>query len=277
MSRRPRATLLLAALLGVTGVFWVTPAHADAVDDAYAAGNEASKRGDWAQAVRHYEHAGELLPGRSATLSHDLGVAQAHLGALGPATFHLQQALQARPDDAVAESVRRNLGIVRRRAEFAAERSDAQISDPPGSWDLLAVALSTQAVAWISILAGWAALFAGAAWARERRERVRARAQASSGWVGALGLVLALVYVFGGLAHELARQATDDPRAVSLPDLGEVREGPGTHRGTAFELQGGSIVRVVETTPGWCKIRMPGGLTGWIPAAELGMLDGPAR
>ena len=54
--------------------------------------------------------------------------------------------------------------------------------------------------------------------------------------------------------------------------VAEVREGPGRHRPVAFQLQGGSSARVVEASSGWTKIRVEGGLEGWVEDATLGRL-----
>ena len=60
----------LVALV-LAGLVFGSPvaAHADAVDDAFARGNEHARAGDWAAAVEEYEQARRLLPGRSALLS----------------------------------------------------------------------------------------------------------------------------------------------------------------------------------------------------------------
>src|SRR5690606_17207320 len=153
------AALLVAALLTPGSV------RADVVDDAYAAGNEAALAGDWASAIEHWQHALELLPGRSAQLDYDLGTAYAQIGELGRATYHLERALQAdaRPSVEVAEAARRNLGIVRRRAEVQAEVADARISREESWWDLVVAVLAGQAFAWISLVSGWLLVVALAA------------------------------------------------------------------------------------------------------------------
>jgi hypothetical protein len=247
---------------------WSNVAFADAVAEAYARGNAAARRGDFGEAIEHYEHARSLLPARSAALSHDLGVAHAQMSALGPATFHLHQALRADPSPEVAESARRNLGIVRHRAELAAEASGAQLSAQPGGWDLLISALSAHSLRVGSLVCGVLALAAMLGFALERRGRLARR-----GWIGAVGLLLLLVHALGGVAHVLGTRATAKPRAVALPDTTTVRDGPGSHRKAAFELQGGAVVRIEEEAPGWCKIRMAGGLTGWTQCDALGKLD----
>lgn len=264
------AALLVAALL--------TPgsARADVVDDAYAAGNEAALAGDWSGAIEHWQQALELLPGRSAQLDYDLGTAYAQLGELGRATYHLERALQpeARPSVEVAEAARRNLGIVRRRAEVQAEAADARISREQSWWDLVVEVLAGQGLAWISLISGWLLVLALLG-RRFLADRLRDGSGAAR--IGAaLALVFALVFVIGGGLHGLAMQADDDhPDAIALDSIVELREGPGTHLPVAFRVQGGSRVRVLDQRSGWVRVRLPAGLEGWAPRESIARLDKP--
>jgi hypothetical protein len=268
--------------LGLVLLLVVSPklARADVVDDAYAAGSEAALTGNWDAAIEHWQHALELLPGRSAQLDYDLGTAYASVGELGRATYHLERALQphARPSVEVAEAARRNLGIVRRQAETQAEIQDAIISRLPSSWDLAIEVLAGRALAWISLVSGWlmVVVVAHRQW-RRRVNHAQPTAQAgdSAGGVsGALALVFALVFTIGGGLHALAMGAYDEhPDAIALDGIVEVREGPGTHLPVAFELQGGSHVRVLDERSGWVRVRLPGGLEGWAKLDSIARLD----
>jgi hypothetical protein len=287
---RPRlaaAILAIGVWLGVglgVGLGVSSVAFADVVDDAYAAGNEAALAGDWAGAIEHWQQAHELLPGRSAQLDYDLGTAYAHLGELGRATYHLERALQpeARPSVEVAEVARRNLGIVRSRAELQAKVVDAKISREESWWDLVVGVLAGQTLAWISLVSGW--LLVGAVAARSWARRGAAigsqgagSAKAGGGIGGALILVFALLLLIGGGLHGVAMEAADDhPDAIALDALVELREGPAAHLPVAFGLQGGSRVRVLDQRSGWVRVRLPGGLEGWAPADSLARLDAPA-
>lgn len=265
-----------AAALLLVCLVCPAPAHADVVDDAYAAGNEAALAGDWTGAIEHWQRALELLPGRSAQLDYDLGTAYAQLGELGRATYHLERALQpeARPSVEVAEAARRNLGIVRRRAEVQAEVADARISREESWWDLAVDALAGQALAWIVLISGWLLVLALLA-RRWMAGRLRGGAAASRVG-GALALVFALVFVIGGGLHGLAMRAADDhPDAIALDSIVELREGPGTHLPVAFRVQGGSRVRVLDERSGWVRVRLPAGLEGWAPRESIARLDKP--
>jgi hypothetical protein len=253
-------------------------AAADVVDDAYAAGSEAAVAGDWPRAIEHWQRALELLPGRSAQLDYDLGTAYAEIGELGRATYHLERALQAeaRPTVDVAEAARRNLGIVRRQAEVQAEITGARISSPPSTWDLVVEVLAGRVLGWISMVSAW--LMVATVVVRRARQRSGRAAQAGQarGVGGALVLVFAGLFVLGGGLHALALEtASEHPDAIALDAIVELREGPGPQRPVAFELQGGSHVRVLEQRSGWVRVRMPGGLEGWANQDSVARLDQP--
>lgn len=286
-SRSPgRRGLVLAAVLGIGIGISGASARADVIDDAYAAGSEAALAQDWAGAIEAWQGALELLPGRSAQLDYDLGTAYAQLGELGRATYHLERALQpeARPSVEVAEAARRNLGIVRRQAEVQAEVNDARISRPASWWELVVEILAGQALAWISLVSAWllVATVVIRRW-RSYREEVsapassaRPRPSARRGVAGALVLVFALVLVLGGGLHALAISSADGHAdAVALDLVVDVREGPGAHLPVTFQLQGGSHLRVLDQRSDWARIRLPGGLEGWIHADAIGRLDQP--
>jgi tetratricopeptide (TPR) repeat protein len=265
---------MVAALALACAIAIPSTARADVVDDAYAAGSEAALTGNWAAAIEHWQHALELLPGRSAQLDYDLGTAYASLGELGRATWHLERALQpeARPTVEIAEAARRNLGIVRRQAETQAEINDAMISRQPTSWDLVVDVLAGRALAWISLISAW--LMVGLVAHRRLRRAKSVSAESSGGVSGALVLVFAAVFVIGGGLHALALATEDkNPDAIALDAIVEVREGPGTHLPVAFELQGGSHVRVLDERSGWARVRLPGGLEGWAEAQAIARLD----
>jgi len=268
MIRMRTRALPLLALLALTPL----RARADVVDDAFARGNALAAAGDYAGAVRAYEDAEALLPGRSAALSFNLGTAYAQLGELGPATYHLRRALQPQAEASVdiAEAARRNLGVVRQRAEVAAIAASLQI-DRPETWrDAALSALRSPAFGWLSLGAGWLALLL---WITRARYREAARS-ALAGLAAVLG---ALYLVLGSLHGYALRTDLGAPQAIALPAKLEVREGPGVHRKIVFTVQGGSRLSLVERGAGWGRVRLPGGLEGWAPLSSLGELAAPPR
>ena len=260
-------------VLGLLGALVAAPARADVVDEAFVRGNRAAEAGDLKAAVQAYEEAERLLPGTSALLSFDLGTAYAQLGEVGMATYHLRRALraQAQASAEVAAAAQRNLGVVRQRIEVAALANGAQ-TDRPETWrDALLAAVGAPGFGWLALVAGWLALVVVLL-------RGRLGGRAPGGVVGSvIGVLVAAYLVLGGLHGYAVRAESEAPQAIALPTKLEVREGPGNHRKVLFVVQGGSRVRIVDRGSGWLRIRLPDGLEGWAPQADLGELAGAAR
>ena len=124
-------------------------------------------------------------------------------------------------------------------------------------------------VCWLALVAGWLALVT---WFL----RGRLGGRAPGGVVGSvIGVLVAIYLVIGGLHGYAVRAESDAPQAIALAAKLEVREGPGSHRKALFVVQGGSRVRIVDRGSGWLRIRLPDGLEGWAPQAELGELRTP--
>ena len=263
-----KSVALLAFLVAFA---WGTAVRADAVDDAFVEGTEAAERNDWPSAVASFEAASALLPQRSAVLSYNLGTAYANLGDLGRSTYHLRRATdwRAGPTTEILEAARGNLAAVRRRAELDATTSGAMIDRPQTTWDLLVGAIAAPWVAWFSLLSGLGfcvALYVHRRWLRTQPRR--------AGASRALLIVLGLVFTIpGGLHAWSVRAATAQPEAIVLPAAVDAREGPGQHRAVSFTLQAGAQVRVLDRSPGWSLVKLPGGLTGWVPEASVARLD----
>ncbi len=270
-----RPLLFVAQISALLAALAPAHARADVIDETFARGNAAAAAGDYKAAVLLYQEAERLLPGRSATLSLNLGTCYAELGELGLATYHLRRALQpaAEASADVAEAARRNLGIVRQRTEVAAAAGGLQI-DRPETWrDAALSALRAPFFGWMTLGAGWIALLL---WFGRGRLRAAARGTALG-----LAAVLAVVFVLvGGLHGYALRAELSSPQAIALPAKLDVREGPGAHRKALFAVQGGSRLRIAERGAGWARVRLPGGLEGWAPIQDLGELGadpGPRR
>jgi hypothetical protein len=246
-------------------------ARADEVDAHFVAGNAAAQAGDWDEAVAEYERAASLLPQRSAIVSYDLGTAYAHVGELGRATYHLRRAMDFRAGATteILESARHNLGVVRRRAELQATASGALVDRPETWWDLVVEALRAPGIAWASLVSGWAWL---AGLLLHRRRKLTGRATTVT---GTISVVFAVCYIVPGVLHAMALRADRTaPAAIMLDERVDAREAPGTHRKVEFTLQGGAQVRIVDRAPGWRRVRLPGGIEGWVPEQAVGELDG---
>jgi hypothetical protein len=261
---------LLAIVVAMVVLLAVGDAAADEVDDHFVAGNEAAQREDWDTAVAEYERAAALLPQRSALISYNLGTAYAQAGDLGRATYHLRRAIDFRggPTTEIVEATRYNLGIVRRRAELQATASGNQIDRPQTWWDLVVEALRARGIGWLSLVSGWA--FVATLWVHRRRKHTGR----STTVTGAISIVLALCFVLPGTFHGLAIRADRTaPAAIVLDADIDAREGPGSHSPVELTLQAGAQVRIVDRTPGWARVRLPGGIEGWVPEDTIGELE----
>jgi hypothetical protein len=269
------ARRLAAAALGVALAIAPGAARADAVDDAFARGGAAARAGDWEAAIAAWEQAAGLLAQPNALLEYDLGTAYAHTDQLGRATFHQRRAhaKHAQPTAEVAEAARFNLDVVRRRAELAATVAGATIDRPETWWDLVVEAIGSPGIGWLALASGWAFLLVlGLHVWRRRSARAVARSRSSGIW-GAVLVVLALAWLVPGVLHALALRADRTaPEAIVLDARVDARDGPGSHRRVELALQGGARVRIVDRTPGWCKLRLPGGVEGWVPEISVGEL-----
>ncbi len=262
---------LLGLLTFTVCMLAATPVRADAVDEAFARGTEAASRNDWEEAAEAFESASALLPQRSSAISYNLGTAYAHLGDLGRATYHLRRATDWRsgPSTEVLEAARGNLDAVRRQAELDATSTGAMIDRPETTWDLLVDSIAAPWVAWFSLACGVAfviTLYVHRRWTRSQPRR--------AGASRALLIVLGLIYAIpGGLHGWAVRAASAQPEAIVLGATVDAREGPGQHRSVAFTVQGGAEVRVLDHSPGWSQVRLPGGLSGWVPETSVARLD----
>ena len=267
--KRIALALLVAASIGLVAA----PVRADAVDDAFAEGNAAAERNDWPAALAAYEEAAALLPHRNAVLSYDLGTAYANTGDLGRAMYHLQRAMDWRggPTADVLESARANLAVVRRSAELQATTNNLLIDRPQTSWDLIVEAFEAPMIGWLTLLSGW--IFLAMLLLHRRRSRA---GRSRLGITRATLVVLGICWLVPGVLHGWAiRAAGESPEAIVLDAHVDAREGPGSHRKIEFALQGGARVRIVDRSPGWQQIRLPGGVTGWVPEQSIGRIDAP--
>lgn len=234
---------------------------ADEVDKAFAAGNQAAVKRHWKSAVRHYERARKLSPGRSAKLSYNLGTAYAHLGQLGYATVHLHHALEHGDDPTLLEGARQNLGLLRRQAETQAAASGRVLSEPPHWSEVVIAFLGTSAVGWCSLALWWCT-----AWLVIRRYRQGpSKSWALPFWCALAALGLALLYLYSAREVQAGKY-------IVVGDKVALREGPGEHRSVLFEVQPSSELRLLSKSSGWAQVRLPGARQGWMLSRALAPL-----
>lgn len=271
MRLRCFACVLAAGMLVMLVMLIPSVASADAVDDAFVRGNESAERSDWPSAVEAYREARGLLPTRSALLDYNLGTAYAEVGDLGAATYYLERATDplGDPTSDLVEAARGNLAVVRRQIDLQATTNGTLVDRPRTSWDLIVEGVEATRIGWLALLCGWGFLAVLLVHRRQVQQDNRALAVTRSALI-----VLALGYLVPGVLHGWAlRAATANPKAIVLSGQADAREGPGRHNRVEFTLQGGAKVRVMDRAPGWQRVQLPGGLSGWVPEQSLGRLD----
>jgi tetratricopeptide (TPR) repeat protein len=250
-ARRGSLSPLAALLAGLVAAPAASPAEASA---AFREGNERYLAGDFEGAARGYQAALEAgLDGPA--LRYDLGNAWFRAGRPGRAAASWERALRLDPGD---EEARANLELVRRpfaarlpwaRPEPAGERLAARVSD-------LSAALAF-ALPWLVL---WGAL---AARLRARGARRTALALAAS----AAGLLA----LGGGLLVAARARELRAPRAVVVAPGAPLHQAPSPQVEAPLELPEGAPVRAVGAEGDWVRVRLPGGLEGWVrrEAVEL--------
>jgi len=239
----PMLLLLLAAAAPGASV----PPPAERFERA----NALYRTGDFAGAAREYEAlASDGLT--SPALHLNLGNARLRLGRRGPAIASWERALRLDPWD---EDARANLRAAR------SGDPDRALSGEPTFYarlvertsDGLAVALF--ALSWWML---WGAL--------ALRLRTRGAARRA---LTALALVSTLGVMAGGAL--LAGRARDRrlPLGVLVVPSSTAREGPSAALKAAFELHEGTRVRVVGAQGDFVRIRLDGGLEGWIARGDV--------
>jgi tetratricopeptide (TPR) repeat protein len=148
---RPTLTLFrFPALLPLLGLFVAAAgtlqAATDPAEDAFARGNAAFAREDFAAAVVAYEEA--LREGSSPNLHYNLGTAHARLEQWGWASLHLLKTLALSPNRADA---RGQLALVRQRSGLGWEER--------GTIETAATVLPLGTWAWLGTAAFWACVF----------------------------------------------------------------------------------------------------------------------
>lgn len=245
-------TLLLVLALTLAAA---PPVAAPAVPaERFAQANALYRGGDFGGAAREYEALAAEGFG-SPALHHNLGNARLRLGRRGPAIASWERALRLDPGD---DDARENLRLAR-----SDDPDRALVGEPPlfarlveRTGDALAVALF--AVPWWLL---WGTLTLRVS---QRGRRLPARRALT-----ALALVPALGVMAGGTL--LAGRARDrrSPLAVLVVPSSPARAEPSAVLKATFELHEGTRVRVVAAQEDFLRIRLEGGLEGWVASGDL--------
>jgi Bacterial SH3 domain len=245
-------TALLAILLAAA-----EPASAQLFADA----NAAFLSGDASRAITAWEalvSEGIL----STELETNLGAGYLRQGRRGLAALHFERALflEPRDDDARADlmSVRRgNVDRLEGDLDDGETEVAARLLRPiPGPAVAIALVLLWSA-AWV--LAAMRLLHLGPLWI----------SPAAAGCFG--GAILCALLTWGSAAgREIALQ-----RAVVVAPSVPAREGPGDKSVSRFEVHEGTTVRVEDEEPGFRRVKLANGLTGWIPSSSVELVVPP--
>ena len=198
-------------------------------------------------------------------LEFNLGNAYLQSGDLGRAIAAYLRAEQLMPGDPDLE---RNLAQARSRVEHSFERSGGTILvESVAQWWHLVPLGVRMGLAWSCWALFWALLLL--------RILAPRAATGSDGrrmaWRGATAATLAVWLVLGGsiVADELLRWAR--PRAVLVEPGVVLRKGNGEGFEQAFTQTLGPGVEcvVLEERPGWLRLELPDGRTGWVKSSQV--------
>jgi tetratricopeptide (TPR) repeat protein len=238
-------TLLLSLLLSQGSYYSASEARA-VLEEA----NGAFARGDYGAAEEGYRRLAERGQG-GADVLYNLGTAHLAQGHVGPAVLHLERARRLGAD---GEDVEANLALALARQQ---DRAVTEASDAP-LLERLAWALPHGALTGL-FLALWAAGFCLLA-----ARRVLPLGEGVRGRLGLVaGVALAGAVPAGALValHAWVR-ATVEEGVVLAPAL-QARALPSPGGPVAFEVHEGLVVRLLETSGDYVRIRLPNGLEGW--------------
>src|SRR5437660_847266 len=238
--------LLLAALLAAA-----EPAGAQLFADA----NAAYLSGDVSRATAAYEAL--VSEGVASTeLETNLGAAYLRQGKRGLAVLHFERALFLQPgdDDASADLVEVRRGNVDRLegdADEGGAETVARLLTPLPGTAAAAILTVLWPAAWI--LFGLRLLRGGPRWA----------GIAAAGCFGG-ALLFALLTWSAAAGRDMAMR-----RGVVVAQAVPAREGPAEKSVSRFEVHEGTTVRIDDEEPGFRRVKLATGLTGWGPSGTL--------
>jgi hypothetical protein len=227
-----------------------TPQEAQAL---FVEANDAYYRQDYRAAVDKYERLLAASHGGPDVLF-NLGTAHLALNELGPAMLYLTRAQRLSNDDDIAAQLtvaqQRQVDQVVGAAETVpfVERVARAINEP-----LVTVAF---------ISTWWLAFVLLVLWLRRESGRRLALGLVT----GAVWLVTALLGAGVGI-HAWVTQSVAE--AVVMAPTAPAREAPSESGRVSFEVHAGLLVRVMEDTGRFVRIRLPNALEGWVEKGQV--------
>lgn len=257
---QPQRTLRLC-VWGALACLAAAPASADSAQMLFARGNEALTRGDAQAAVTQYRALTDS-GSRDPDLEYNLAVAEARLGELGRALWHLSRAHEMRPSDTeVLEATRKVQEALGKRQ--AARDGEATVQTRPPLYEALTGWLSVNALA---VLLWLAVALTSIAWIVLQRD-LREGRRLAAGITLAMGSLVACLA--GSALAVRSGVLREGPRAIVLDDEVALRAGPDTHAPRVRSLAEGTRATLLEELGEQTRVRV-GEDTGWVPGKTLG-------
>lgn len=231
-----------------------TPQEAQAL---FSEANDFAYREEYVAAQQRYEKLLQAGHG-GADVLFNLGTSFLAAGQLGPAALYLERARRLSTDD----DIEANLSIVKERqldqvlGEAVAEPFAQRLAT---TIDERSFGLALLGCSWLGFGLAW--------FARQRAEGRRLIPGLLAAVTISGGILLAAALV---VRHEVKTQIHE---AVVMSEVASVREAPKETGKIAFEVHAGLIVRWLETSGRYARIRLPNALEGWTEASALTLIE----
>jgi len=240
----------------VTGLLFISAAHADQAGDMFLQANQLYQDGKFEAAIEKYE---SILDANleSGELYYNLANAYYKSGNIGKARLNYERALLWLEGD---EAVVQNLELLKLRLID-------QIEEPPRLfitvwWNALLNMFNTHTLGIIVLVAFWIVLITAAVFLYFRK---RGRLQWKSVFVTSFVIFLLLltiwinkIYLFETEKYGVILASTITVHAEPAEDTTEL-----------FVLHEGTRVKVERNSNGWLEIRLADGKTGWLQGDVL--------
>lgn len=247
---------VLAGALAVTSA---GAGHESRVDELLASGSRHYEQGDYAAAAVDYQRI--LDYGVASEVVHyNLGNAQFKQGELGEAILSYERALALSPRDPEAAG---NLAYAISLTVDAVETPEPAFPLRAFLWLLHRTTAAEDALLLLLAVYLLGTTFIVALFLRRRNRRPLLYLAAA---------LLLLVAWWGGALGWKEYQQRGQQRAVILTDRVDALSGPAADYKSLFTVHEGLRAVVRKRRGDWVQILLPNGLTGWVPAATLGMV-----
>lgn len=223
--------------------------------DLWQQANQQYQEGAYQEAAQAYE---ELLESglRTGTLHYNLANAYLKQEKVGSALLHYYKAQRYLPNDG---DLRANMRLADQMRQDPEIEGEIEVVPP-----VLVSVLTILPYQWIYILAVLMIVLGGSI---SLLLVVRPR---TGKWAG---YVLVINWTFGlllmGIAFFQHHHLTRDDFAVILVEKVDVHAGPTQRESVNFSIHEGIRCQILESEPGWYRIRLANGYNGWVPRTSL--------